>query len=121
MLFTILCTFRPGAIAHAKQLRLEHYEFLRRVKHTIVEGGPLLGSDGVPAAMLIVVNRDSLESAHAFIAEEPYSRNGLFESVAIRRWSQVIPEPTADFIESEYAKESAARLASPSTEPPAPA
>jgi uncharacterized protein YciI len=109
MVYTILCIFRPGAFAQAKQLRLEHYEFLHRVKDTIVEGGPLLGPDGVPTAMLIVVDREDPESAHAFITEEPYTKNGLFESVAIRRWSHVIPEPIVGFVESEYKKELAAR------------
>ncbi|MBV8866299.1 MAG: hypothetical protein JO210_12980 [Acidobacteriaceae bacterium] len=109
MLHTILCTFRPGAFAQAKQLRLEHYAFLRRVKDTIVEGGPLLGPDGVPTAMLIVVDGESPEAAHAFISEEPYTKNSLFESVVIRRWNHVIPEPTLGFIEGEYLKESRAR------------
>ncbi|MBV8707298.1 MAG: hypothetical protein JO182_22785 [Acidobacteriaceae bacterium] len=111
MLFTILCTFRPGGQAEAKQRRLEHYEFLRRVKDSIVEGGPLLGPDDFPAAMLIVVDRDSPEAAHAFIAEEPYTKHGLFESVLIRKWSHVIPEPTPDFIEAEYRKELSAHSA----------
>jgi uncharacterized protein YciI len=95
----------PGAFAQAKQLRLEHYAFLRKVKGTIVEGGPLLGPDGVPTAMLIVVERESPEAAHAFISEEPYTRNGLFESISIRRWNHVIPEPTPNFVETEYQKE----------------
>lgn len=111
MLYTILCTFRPGAFAQAKQLRLEHYEFLRRVKETIVEGGPLLDAEGVPTAMLMVVDRDGPEAARAFISEEPYTSNGLFESVAIRQWRQVIPEPIAGFVEGEYQKEAKARAA----------
>jgi uncharacterized protein YciI len=105
MLFTILCTFRPSGFAEAKQRRFEHYEFLRRVKDTIVEGGPLLGPDGLPTAMLIVVERETEDAAKAFIAEEPYTKNGLFESVAIRRWSHVIPEPSVNYIENEYQKE----------------
>ena len=109
MLFTILCTFRPGGPAATKQLRLEHYAFLRKVRSTIVEGGPLLGPDGVPAAMLIVVDRENEEAVKTFIAEEPYTRNGLFESVAIRPWSRVIPEPSENFIENEYRKELALR------------
>lgn len=115
MLYTILCTFREGAFAQAKRLRLEHYEFLRARKHTIVEGGPLLAFDGVPAAMLIVVERETADEARAFISEEPYTKNGLFESVSIHRWSHVIPEPAPDFIESEYNKELAAHRAK---EPP---
>jgi uncharacterized protein len=109
MLFTILCTFRPNAPAETRQLRLEHYEFLVREKGNIVEGGPLLGPDGVPTAMLMVVERDTLEAAREFISQEPYNRSGLFESVAVRKWSQVIPQPTPGFIEDEYAKEVAAR------------
>ncbi|MBV8277692.1 MAG: YciI family protein [Verrucomicrobia bacterium] len=109
MLFTILCTFRPGGQAEAKQRRLEHYQFLRKVKGSIVEGGPLLGPDGFPTNMLIVVDCENEDAAKSFIAEEPYTNNGLFESVSIRRWSHVIPEPSENFIESEYKKELALR------------
>ncbi|MDX2181538.1 MAG: YciI family protein [Bryobacteraceae bacterium] len=109
MLYTILCTFRPGAFAEAKKLRLEHYEFLRRVKSQIVEGGPLVGPDGVPASMLIVVDMESPEAAPAFISEEPHTKNGLFESVTVRRWNHVIPEPASEYIENEYRKEMATR------------
>jgi uncharacterized protein len=105
MLFTILCTFRPGGQAEVAQRRLEHYEFLRRAKGTIVEGGPLVGPDGFPTGMLMVVDRENEEAARSFIAEEPYTKNGLFESVSIRRWNHVIPEPSDNFIESEYRKE----------------
>ncbi len=105
MLHTILCTFKPGGLAEAKRLRLEHYEFLRREGQFIVQGGPLTGADGLPTAMLMVVNRESIEAAHAFIAAEPYTAAGLFESVSIRQWHPVIPEPAPDFIEHEYRKE----------------
>lgn len=106
MIHTILCTFKPGALSEAKAKRLEHYEFLRRERQHIVEGGPLTDSDGLPTAMLIVVDRDSLEEAHDFISHEPYTAAGLFESVSIRQWHHVIPEPKATYIEHEYQKES---------------
>jgi uncharacterized protein YciI len=109
VLFTILCTFRPGGHADAKNLRLEHYAFVRKVKGTIVEGGPLLGPDGVPTNTLIVVDRENEDAVKRFIADEPYTENGLFESVSIRRWSHVIPEPSENFIESEYKKEMSLR------------
>ena len=108
MLVTILCTFRPGALADAKQKRLEHYEFLRREYANIIEGGPLLDADGLPAAMLIVVDRESVEAASEFIAREPYTAAGLFGSVAVRPWHRVVPEPESGYIEGEYQKELAA-------------
>jgi uncharacterized protein YciI len=109
MLITILCTFAPGAYANAKHLRLEHYAFLREVKQTIVEGGPLLGPDGVPSGMLMVVDLNSVELARNFIAKEPYNANGFFESVAIRHWTHVIPEPNEGFINEQYNVELLAR------------
>ena len=109
MLISILCTFRPGAYSKAKEMRLEHYEFIRAQKSTIVEGGPLLGPDGVPSAMLIVIDRPKAADARSFIENEPYTANGLFESVEIREWRRVIPEPVPDFVENEYKKELAAR------------
>jgi uncharacterized protein YciI len=117
MLVTILCTFAPGAYAHARQLRLEHYAFLRELKQSIVEGGPLLGPDGVPSGMLMVLEADSLEAARAFIAREPYNAHGFFESVAILHWSHVIPEPHEGYIETEYRKETEARGYSPASLP----
>jgi len=111
VLVTIFCTFAPGAYANAKQLRLEHYAFLREVRRSIVEGGPVLGPDGVPSGMLIVLETESLELARSFIAQEPYNAHGFFESVSIRRWSHVIPEPHAGYIDEECDKERAARNA----------
>ena len=105
MRFAIHCTFAPGAFANAKSRRLEHYAFLREARGVIVEGGPLLGSDGIPTGMLMVIEAESEESARGFIALEPYNANGFFDSVVIRGWSRVIPEPTDGFIENEYQKE----------------
>jgi uncharacterized protein YciI len=105
MLFTIHCTFAPGAFANAKQLRLEHYAFLREVRSAIVEGGPLLGPDNLPCGMLMVVEAGDEPAARVFIAREPYNAHGYFESVSIRRWSHVIPEPQPGFIDAEYQKE----------------
>jgi uncharacterized protein YciI len=109
MHFTIHCTFAPGAFADAKRLRLEHYAFLREVQNLIVEGGPLLGPDGNPSGMLMVVEMADEHAVRAFIAGEPYTANGYFESVAVRRWAHVIPEPQPGYIESEYQKELSTR------------
>jgi uncharacterized protein YciI len=109
VVFTIHCTFAPGAFAHAKRLRMEHYAFLREVRGSIVEGGPLVGPDGVPVGMLMVVEGADERAARELIAREPYNANGFFESVAVRRWAHVIPEPHAGYIEGEYEKERALR------------
>jgi hypothetical protein len=55
--------------------------------------------------MLIVVEMENEQSAREFIQKEPYNAHGFFESVAIRKWSHVIPEPHVGYIEEEYQKE----------------
>jgi uncharacterized protein YciI len=110
MRYSIVCNFRPGAAALARQKRLEHYEFLRREREGIVEGGPLLGTDGLPEAMLIVVERESIEAAAQFIAQEPYTASGFFEAPVIREWRLVLPEPEPGFVENEYQKELLSRM-----------
>jgi uncharacterized protein YciI len=109
MLYTLLCTFRPGAYAQAKTLREQHYEFLAAHFDEIIEGGPLLGPDGVPTGMLIVVEKPTAEDAQAFIQREPYTQGSFFESVAVRAWSQVIPEPTPGYVRHELEKERSAQ------------
>lgn len=109
MLISILCTFAPGAFANARQLRLEHYGFLREFGRHIVEGGPLLGPDGVPVGMLMVVEQPGIAAARDFIAREPYNAHGFFESVQLRSWSHVIPEPHSGFIDEQYQLELRAR------------
>lgn len=115
MLQAILCTFRPGGFAHANLLREQHYEFLANHMMDIVEGGPLLGPDGIPTGMLIVVDKPTLEAAQEFISHEPYAHAGLFESIAIRRWSHVLPEPQPGYVKNELAKERSARTGHPGT------
>ncbi len=109
MRFTILCTFRPGGLAEAKHYRLEHYTFLMHEQANILEGGPLLGEDGLPQAMLIVVDKPDHTAVEQFIAQEPYTAGGFFESVVIRPWAQVIPEPQPEYIRHEHDKEMALR------------
>lgn len=105
MLFALICTFAPGAFARAKGLRLEHYAFLRTARGVIHEGGPLIGPDGVPVGMLMAIEAEDEEAARQFVDGEPYNRNKLFESVSVRRWRHVIPEPRPGYIEAEYKAE----------------
>ena len=44
-------------------------------------------------------------AAEAFVRDEPYHRAGLFESVLIRRWRQMVPELHENALLEELAKE----------------
>jgi hypothetical protein len=54
-----------------------------------------------------VIEFASRAEAEAFSAEEPYNKGGLFESVVIQRWRQMVPEIEAGFLLKELELERA--------------
>ena len=94
MLFTIHMLDRPGAEELREATGAAHREFVGRHLDQMYLGGPLLADDGRTAVgSLIVMDFPDREAAVAFIAEEPYNRAGLFESVTVRAFGPVV-EPT---------------------------
>ena len=73
---------------HLRPAHLAHLGDLDR-QGRIVLAGPF--TDG--AGSLIVVSADSLEEAWEMVASDPYVRNGVFESVEVRPFKQVLPNP----------------------------
>ncbi|MHA7652842.1 YciI family protein [Mycobacterium sp. ML4] len=77
---------RGCQVEHAGAKRAEHYDFLIAHQSDIVFGGPARSRpDGPPQTMIIVVEAPTAEAAHAFIAAEPYNRNGGFSMRGRRR------------------------------------
>jgi len=94
MLFAIHMLDRPGGAALRASTGSAHREFVGRHLEAMYLGGPLLADDGETAVgSLIVMNFPDRDAAVAFIAEEPYNRAGLFESVTVRAFGPVV-EPT---------------------------
>ena len=91
--YAFLCTIDETKLDLFGRLRGEHFAFLLAQRDRIVFGGPARVTEGGrPETMIIVAEAASLAEAEAFIADEPYNRNGGFERVAVRPWSQVLPE-----------------------------
>ncbi|MFC3227042.1 YciI family protein [Marinibaculum pumilum] len=89
MYFVVFGTDRPGT----EQLRLDtrpsHQQHLRAHPHpvTVLHGGPTLTADGARMnGSMLVVEADSLADVEAFVADDPYSKAGLFATVEIRPW-----------------------------------
>ncbi|MEO8661205.1 MAG: YciI family protein [Bryobacteraceae bacterium] len=106
MLFTIRCTFQPGALELARTNRPEHCAFMSQMKGTIVQGGPSFLLEGSSFRMLLVVDRRNAEEAREFISLEPYTAAGLFESIAVRLWTPEIPGSAGGFQDHEYQQDS---------------
>lgn len=94
MLFAIHMLDRPESAELRAATSAAHREFVGRHLDAMYLGGPLLADDGETAiGSLIVMDFPDRETAVAFIADEPYNRAGLFESVTVRAFGPVV-EPT---------------------------
>ncbi|MBM3571088.1 MAG: YciI family protein [Alphaproteobacteria bacterium] len=74
--------------------RPRHLEYLGGFAGHIKWGGPMLDDTGETAVgSLLLVDFPDRAAAEALIADDPYSKAGLFESVVVRRARQIIPSP----------------------------
>jgi len=92
-MYAIVCYDRPDSASLRDKHRAAHVEFLGKHSHSIVFGGPLKNTaDGPSTGAIIVVNCATREEAEAFIKGDPFQRNGVYESVAVRAFKQVFPQ-----------------------------
>lgn len=93
MLFAIYCVDRPGCFPLRQATRPGHLEYLAGFRDRIVMAGPMLDEQGeISVGGIMIVDFPDRASAEAFARNDPYSVAGLFESVVVRRWRQVIPQ-----------------------------
>lgn len=87
--FLVLGTDLPGRSELRARLRPSHREWLREHPgHTItvVHGGPTLDGQGAMNGTLLIVAAAHEAQVRAFLAADPYTRNGLFAEVTVREW-----------------------------------
>lgn len=92
MLFVIHCLDKPNQGELRAATRPAHLAYIAGFADKVVQGGPTLSDDGeTMTGSLIVVDLESPEAAAEFSRNDPYTQAGLFESVTIQRWKNVIP------------------------------
>ncbi len=75
--------------------RPQHLAYLEQAIDRVVVAGPLLDENGEPIGSMLLMEFPDYRSAVAFAADDPYARAGLFASVAVTAWRQVLPRPEA--------------------------
>lgn len=92
MLFYCLCTDKPNALALRMATRPDHLKFLEGAKSKIVIAGPILSEDGqTMLGSMYVFDMENRAAVEAHVAQDPYAKAGLFESVVIRPFRKAIP------------------------------
>ncbi len=95
MLFAFFLVDRPGAGELRQALRPEHKAYLGRVQERIAFAGPLVHDDGATmVGSLLAIDFDSRAAACAWLADEPFTRGGLYASTAVHAFVNLWPQRT---------------------------
>ena len=84
----VIQTLDKEGHAHVRaEWRPEHLEYLDKHKDKLLAAGAIIDDDGTGGhGGVIIVDTDDRQEAEDFIANDPFSRAGLFESVTVTRW-----------------------------------
>jgi uncharacterized protein YciI len=96
MYFIVFATDKPGMDEVRANVRPSHRLYLRNHNHPIrlLQGGPTLDDAGERMnGTLLVIEAESPQQVRAFVADDPYSEAGLFESLEVRPWAWGLGKP----------------------------
>lgn len=100
MLYTFILIDKPGGLPLRHKVRPEHKAYLGAVADRIAFAGPFVSDeDQAMVGSLLVIDFPSREEAQRWIAEEPFTRAGVYASTSIyafeNLWAQKTGFPPA--------------------------
>lgn len=87
-LYAIICKDRADALQTRLDTRQKHLDYIAGTG-IVRMAGPFI-DDGRMTGSLVIVEAPDLASAKAWSAGDPYLAAGLFDSVEVVEWKQVI-------------------------------
>ena len=92
--YVLFCEDKPDSEPLRLATREAHLEWVATKGDLIALAGPMLSNDGEHmVGSLFILNTDSAEAVRVFNAEDPYTQAGLWGTVKVRRFRQVVPAP----------------------------
>jgi uncharacterized protein YciI len=86
---------KPDSGALRQRVRPEHKAYLATMADRIAFAGPLVTDDGqTMLGSLLAIEFDSRDAAHAWLADEPFTRAGLYASTSIHAFVNLWPQKT---------------------------
>jgi len=94
MLFSIICTDKPGeGLELRMKNRPDHLAFLANLGERLKMAGPFMNDAGTePRGSLVIIEANTIDEARTIAASDPYARAGVFENVDIRTFKWLLPE-----------------------------
>jgi len=87
MPYAIITKDKPDSLALRNQVRPVHLDYLVANQDRLLAAGALIEDDGSGGSggVILLDTEDQAEAEH-FIAEDPFTKAGLFESIKVTRW-----------------------------------
>ncbi len=93
MIYIFSLIDKPDSGALRQRVRPEHKAYLAGMAERIAFAGPLVSDDGqTMLGSLLAIEFDSRDAAHAWLADEPFTRAGLYASTSIHAFVNLWPQ-----------------------------
>jgi uncharacterized protein YciI len=89
MLVCLMARDKAGALNVRMENRSAHVDYLKSTDHVHL-AGPLIDANGDMCGSMIVLDVPDMAAAENWVANDPYGKAGLFESVTLTEWKKVI-------------------------------
>ena len=89
MLVCLMARDKAGALNVRMENRSAHVDYLKSTDHVHL-AGPLIDANGDMCGSMIVLDVPDMAAAEHWVANDPYGKAGLFESVTLTEWKKVI-------------------------------
>jgi uncharacterized protein YciI len=91
MLYVVTCIDKPNSLDLRMATREAHLAYAGATKSVrFVVGGPFLSEDGTMVGSMIIVDAETRAAVDDFVANDPYGKAGLFQSVEVRPWKVTV-------------------------------
>ncbi len=93
MIYVLRLLDKPGASALRDAVRPAHKAYLGQLADRIAFAGPLVADDGVAmVGSLLAIDFDSRGAAMAWLADEPFTRAGLYAGTEVHAFVNLWPQ-----------------------------
>ena len=93
MHFIVTCQDKDGALDVRMANRDAHLAFIKANEATIKIAGPILSDEGAMIGSHLICEAEDKAALEAILAEDPYAKAGLFQSVSVQAWKWAIGAP----------------------------
>jgi uncharacterized protein YciI len=93
MIYVFHLVDKPTSGELRLRIRPEHKAYLAQKEAQIAFAGPLVGEDGqTMVGSLLAIEFDSLAAAQAWLADEPFTRAGVYASTRVHAFLNLWPQ-----------------------------